>query len=436
MPGSANKEVTKNRCLRRNNKKERNVDPKFKVRLGLFFDGTLNNRENVATGAENAPFGGNFGSYNNDYSNVSRLESYWKKIKGYDHSGSIYVEGIGTFDNSGMVVGDDPQGMATGSGMTGVKTKVKSGITQGVEKIVSWTSKEDKDRIDVLHIDVFGFSRGAAAARHFTYQAKVKNTVESKLKKKGYEVVEVSVKFVGLFDTVASFGIVHKNDTAQLHLDAIENASFVLQLAAAEEHRKNFRLTNIASAKAGKEIFLPGVHSDVGGGYPDKVEEKDLQIMNIDTVWLTDKQKNALDRERNWLIDAGWYKKHDIKKVDLWNRLKASRKSIRNRYNRIPLKIMADFAKEHGVNFYFKRIATKSKIIKDLLPVYDTINTYIAGMGISKPEDWFHLNNDMMRNLRYKYLHFSAYYGSISNKPQFTDNDPIMGRRKRIIQDG
>ena len=47
-----------------------------------------------------------------------------------------------------------------------------------------------------------------------------------------------------------------------------------MHLVAAEEHRKNVSLTDIASAGSkGRELFLPGVHSDIGGDYRDEASE-------------------------------------------------------------------------------------------------------------------------------------------------------------------
>ena len=47
--------------------------------------------------------------------------------------------------------------------------------------------------------------------------------------------------------------------------------------ASAEEHRMHLSLHNINSAKAkGEQYFLPGVHSDIGGGYLDAGSDASL----------------------------------------------------------------------------------------------------------------------------------------------------------------
>ena len=56
--------------------------------------------------------------------------------------------------------------------------------------------------------------------------------------------------------------------------------------------------------------------------------------------------------------------------------------------------------------------------------------------GGSTAEHWINMRTPAYRRLRHDYLHFSSYYGNIANGPQFTNNDPINGRRQRIVQDG
>ena len=411
---------------------------KIKIRSSLFFDGTGNNRTNVGLGKGGATLIGK-DSYLAAESNVSRLEKLWTRDKVADHSFSIYVEGIGTQDRGR----DIPEGVVLGTGLTGVMAKVESGI----EKLVSRIGKLEGGvkNIEYLHLDVFGFSRGAAAARNFVY-ATLQNpgdTLRVKLTAKGFTVGKIEVKFMGLFDTVASYGIEHKNDTSDLNLDAVKKAARVVQLAASEEHRKNFRLTNIASAKKnGLQIFLPGVHSDVGGGYNETGDatEENLQILDLDRAFrLSKADKAALEREQKWLLQSGWYSKEEINGVDFTNELTVTRRGISNRYSYVPLLLMSRLAGETGVRFS-PRIETTYKVPEELRDVRKVIDGYVAGVSggwESNADDWFELNSQMMKDLRHRYLHFSAFFGSIAgaNEPQFTNDDAVNGRRKRIIQD-
>ena len=99
----------------------------------------------------------------------------------------------------------------------------------------------------------------------------------------------------------------------------------VVQLAAGDEHRYNFPLTNIASAGArGKQYFLPSVHADVGGCYNnlstvDQIE--DLVLFEVPTGRINDEETIQLCRERcnairRELVELGWYPEEDITTIE------------------------------------------------------------------------------------------------------------------------
>ena len=135
-----------------------------------------------------------------------------------------------------------------------------------------------KPTIPTLTISVFGFSRGAAEAVAFChYFAELLND-------KKLIGIETSIDFLGLFDTVASVGM---SDSAG-RTTIVPNALFDGHWAwanrilnplpdcvkkgrhyiAAHEQRMNFPLTRIESSSGDfVEVYFPGVHSDVGGGY-------------------------------------------------------------------------------------------------------------------------------------------------------------------------
>lgn len=229
------------------------VDP-AEHRIGIFFDGTQNNRHNselreqceqasdaVCRSIEKLIGAGT--SYDNGPTNVTRLHDAYTKQR-------IYIEGIGT--QSGQA--DDTKGLALGIGATGVIMKAQKGLEQLVSKVQSLPPGP-------VVVDVFGFSRGAAAARHFTN------------KLLGLDLGRpVRVGFVGLFDTVAAIGSFadgldttdDDNLGVSLYL-APGCADQVVQLTAHHEYRVNFALNSVSSTH--REIPLYGAHSDIGGGY-------------------------------------------------------------------------------------------------------------------------------------------------------------------------
>ncbi|MGD9200457.1 MAG: DUF2235 domain-containing protein, partial [Chitinispirillia bacterium] len=169
-------------------KKEKKKDKELQnktIRIAVFFDGTSNNRTNVDLGVENAPEKAKKGirglSYTREYTNIAKLDNCWEEYNSKDYSGHVYIEGIGTEDEQP----DDIQGLALGTGDTGVEGKAEKGLNEVLFRV---TDRIDfgMEKIEYLHLDVFGFSRGAAAARNFIYRA-LENTgltLKDKLKER------------------------------------------------------------------------------------------------------------------------------------------------------------------------------------------------------------------------------------------------------------
>jgi LysM repeat protein len=404
---------------------------KTTIRVSVFFDGTANNRTNTEQRLKNTDAyisrkdSLDGGSYENDYTNISKLEQLILSDDQAEHFVHVYIDGAGTQD----IDRDVPQGLVEGRGTTGVIAKVEKG-KEKVIKLIEKLKLDKKTIIETVYLDAFGFSRGAAAARYFIHAALERNdtNVKNMLESKGYTVSAVKIKFIGLYDTVASYGFKHGDDTTDLHLDAVSSAEKVVQLAAAEEHRKNFRLTNINSAgNKGKQIFLPGVHSDIGGGYRDYAEEKNHQILDIDTAWAGDETEKRFKKERDWLIHSGWYMAAEIETPNFWNELKVNRTGIRNTYNRIPPQIMADYAASSGLKF--RKLSTFYPIPDELKHIKQLVDEHIA-MRVSTYKYWWDMNSTEIKNLRHNFLHFSSSYGG-TNQPHLINNE-----RKRIIQNG
>jgi hypothetical protein len=415
------------------------VDDKetVRIRVSLFYDGTGNNRTNVGLG----PAHSDDDSYKASKSNIALLESVGLSGPGpdVDHHFTVYTEGIGTVDAES----DSNYALGLGTGDFGIEAKVERGLDEATKRIISHAAGRE---IIHLHIDTFGFSRGAAAARYCVWVClnQPGKTMKNRIQARGGVVGQVEVKFVGLFDTVASHGLVHSNDTADLHLDAISAAGKVIQLAAAEEHRANFRLTNIASAGAkGTEFFLPGVHSDIGGGYmPFEDENEWLLLVYYNGEGTTE----IMQREIDWMTAAGWYRADELSKVSGNGQLKGNRKGIGNLYSRIPLRLMADFGRETGV--HFQSVIEDDHGIPPDNPTLQAANQAIVTMvklgGGKTPGMWFTVNPasdpSWHKQLRHNQLHFSARYnttyGVATNAPDWSTGGTYSSRRKRTIQNG
>jgi len=121
-------------------------------------------------------------------------------------------------------------------------------------------------------IDIIGYSRGAALARHFG------NLIEQHTDNGLFSYADplrgqistcVDLRFMGLFDTVAQFGL--GGQLNELYDFSIASTwSWVAHAVALHERRWLFPLVAAAAGMAGNVVEAPfvGAHADIGGGIP------------------------------------------------------------------------------------------------------------------------------------------------------------------------
>ncbi len=411
------------------------------ITVGVFFDGTGNNRNNVAqrhiaqyneahpdkpvNQEDGVKWSGSYpkhgkagNSYAGGYSNVSILEAMNNRRDLEERQISVYVEGIGTVND----MADATIGMAFGSASTGIPKKVARGIGLIAEKIAKILKQEEDSFVEQVTIDVFGFSRGAAAARHFISLLHATPTLAARLQT---PTAKVKIKFVGIFDTVSSYGLSFKDDIEQLGLRIGGNAQKVVHITSGDEYRQNFSLTDITSSLGiGYELTLPGVHSDIGGGYSES--EYESRILHFE------------DRDR--LINHGWYTEEEVpiryehvndrqgNRLFTKRSVVGIRKNVRPDYQYIPLAIMAACAKKPG-QMDLEMLSKNGRFGKftigpdhELAQVQAVIQGHVAGHGVSgrhslkllgdvRPGVLLPLSPAEVRRLRNRYLHRSASIG-------------------------
>jgi Uncharacterized alpha/beta hydrolase domain (DUF2235) len=303
------------------------------ARIGLFFDGTGNNRINSQIAADcraHAPMNNNAhtkacngrhadptSSYANDVSNVARLFELYRlrptaqeTESGWRVSRRIYVSGIGTTSGKADSVW---AGQILGRGSTGVLAKVADGIKKLGAVLEAFALSNPDCVIEGLEFDLFGFSRGAAAARHFANEVlkQESGALAPLLKQKSipwapdfaWAQGRVRLKVIGLFDTVAAvggftdFGSVRDAVNCRVNLFLPPgSAQQVLHLVAEDELRRHFALNSVAPDWL-KEIELPGAHSDIGGGYPLHMRE---------TLRLTRPRRSVVSMNTPYHATAAW----------------------------------------------------------------------------------------------------------------------------------
>ncbi|SMC29950.1 Uncharacterized alpha/beta hydrolase domain [Andreprevotia lacus DSM 23236] len=151
--------------------------------------------------------------------------------------------------------------------------------------------RKSREAIGKVYINVFGFSRGSAEARVFVSRLLKKWAPDGLLVKS----IPYKVNFVGLFDTVASVGGVesirggvinlswfdgHWGWCADGALDVPTAVTRCVHMIAGHEQRMSFPVDSIREGTAYKgnklELVYPGVHSDIGGGYPHGDQGKSI----------------------------------------------------------------------------------------------------------------------------------------------------------------
>ncbi|WP_296151321.1 DUF2235 domain-containing protein [uncultured Flavobacterium sp.] len=204
------------------------------------------------------------------------------------------------------------------------------------DKSMSWAQKTGRIIIaqKAMVADIALLSLRFAAIIQRAYSEEINLYFKQELEKSGIVVNNVVVRFVGLFDTVSTYGLFADNDVIDLSLNAVNKAYKTVHLSAADEYRKNFALTNINSAGfKGISLSLPGVHCDVGGAYNSVEHEKTaflvteisagsmaLAKLGEDTndffEWLSEPEEITDFKDK--LIDEGWLTKKQFKPIYTW----------------------------------------------------------------------------------------------------------------------
>jgi len=187
------------------------------VNLAVFIDGTGNS---------------DFKKPPEDQTNVGRLKDACAGLSDGDVEQRVYYKpGVGTRRWEGWF-----------GNIAGVWLKER------VDEANSWLRNETRiAREDgkTPKIFIFGFSRGAYAARWLANEQ------------------QEEVEFLGVWDTVKT---TLKGPDVSKASDNVKNACHAM---AIDEHRVLFGLTRFKNSPQATEVWFPGSHSDVGGGYKD-----------------------------------------------------------------------------------------------------------------------------------------------------------------------
>lgn len=381
------------------------------------------------------------------YTNVAILDSLFTKENTssvFYHS--FYIEGCSTSEkendsNSRLV------GQGFGRGSQGVYAKLKAMISKIKKEIYSYFSFYNIDNIDYY---VFGFSRGATTARMFTHTITCElengkprkksediktltDTIETFHKVPSLTNTKIAVKYLGIYDTVASINYNtndnYTNNVKENFLFSTNKVEYTFHLVAIDEYRKNFALVDIQSSinnNNGTEIFIPGCHTDIGGGRSIEEYHRTNDFIGkcfwlsfihsfnkIQYKELKYDQKEDKDEVKNILINMGWAKrKEDIEikgqiTVDI-------RRSIVSGYSNIGLSLMVESVNKKLSKTFTTVDGTPYCIPSDLKNMYKDVLSKINIPG----RFFLYPPFPSYSKLRTKYLQLSCDNG-IVNLPSY-----------------
>lgn len=304
------------------------------------------------------------GSAANDVTNVQKMYDLYTDNKFSDDQREFihreYITGVGT-DNIHTIhkAEEEISGEAFGRGEYGVIAKAETGISQILTSLSVLMRDYFKqttlfDGLQQIIFDVYGFSRGAAAARHFinlvldtsgqdgSFASRFESACRAKqiALKYGFDWsdnADCHIAFAGLFDTVAATAwaseitelgeAIHNDDNGdvKLWLDP-KRVKQAVHLRANDqiEVRYNFSSNKLNPAENFHEYTLLGAHSDIGGGYISRYSyastmhdydlvcaEKLLVAQWQETVHWNDKQRprELIQEKANDVINRGIWPK-------------------------------------------------------------------------------------------------------------------------------
>ena len=204
---------------------------------------------------------------NDEDTNVIKFKNIY--INKFGEGKCFYVEGVGTrYSIFGAALG--------GFSGAGGHARVDEALDQLEDNF------EKGDNI----IDIIGFSRGSALALEFANQINDRVVVDQQ---------SPAIRFLGIWDTVASFGLPGNNVNLNFNITLPRNVERCYHAISLDERRLLFPLTRVGidaysndndeDDQIIREVWFRGFHSDVGGG------NKNEGLSNIPLVWMLNMAK-------------------------------------------------------------------------------------------------------------------------------------------------
>ncbi|WP_312900317.1 T6SS phospholipase effector Tle1-like catalytic domain-containing protein [Chryseobacterium taichungense] len=381
------------------------------ISIGVFFDGTGNNGMN-ATSPEKPPK--NNESY---YGNITNIYKLFQLFNGEE---KLYVEGIGT------VTGKEDSDFAiatckNSSGSHGYSSDDK------LQKAFSFTGDIMSDCTKQYEFYIYGFSRGAMLARNFCYELlKVDSSFHGNIK----------VKFLGVFDTVESAPFndynvtLHPSTERALHICAVNECRFFFPLTGFFEDSGLMEDSKFETVNTiWKEIFVPGAHADIGGGYlegsqsvyisPNFLVDSELDAY-INTIKTT-----ATDAQRH-LIWNCLLNDFRIDQGEAFSQAYIARKLVYNELSKVYGKLMLQESNAEKLIFntdldtYFLIDPEKHAY---LIRLSETLENYIKNLSPEAKPDYSY---NALANYTHISGNFGLYHPAIIKNSEINDHTEFI----------
>lgn len=318
------------------------------ISVGIFFDGTGNNGVNILS--PDKPLNNNE-SYYGTFTNIYKLYSLFIGDE------KIYIEGIGTVTG----IEDSNFAMATcanppyGNGYSS---------DDKLQKVWDFVKDIAHDETREYHFYIYGFGRGGMLARTLCNQLLTHSSQKN-----------FRIKFLGAFDTVESkpFNTYNLNIPVQvenaLHICAVNESRFFFPLTGFFENSKAMQDQKSENQSCvWKEVFVPGDHADIGGGYLEGPQSVYIStdFMNVDDLhnYVSDIRNAKTNDEGNKIWDAllSGYK---IETADDLSQAYVCRDKVYNDLSKVYGKLMMEETNE-------------------IVPVFNTENEAYFGIDYNK----------------------------------------------------
>ncbi|NRH24674.1 T6SS phospholipase effector Tle1-like catalytic domain-containing protein [Pantoea stewartii] len=393
------------------------------IRIGVFFDGTGKNG-NANKSEQDVMF-----CATNVYRLYQHYGLYADDSKG-SWTGKVYVEGIGTLNNEpdslySIATGDEDiwgrQGYGPDSKLNLCHERIKS-------ELINMLSKADSGCKSVcIEFDVFGFSRGAVLARHFTntvndQAAELSVMLSDAVNKCGYQLSgRPVVNFLGLFDTVGSFmdKTAFSNDphdtayTRNLKVTVPGGAAkYAFQLNALHECRYNLSLHTLSGCYP--ELTIAGAHSDVGGGYPETLNEhqKVSDRFFFPFHWAKTRVENELHEtlySEKWRLLKG---RISFQGSERWHSIATSERVVKGHLQFIAFLVMVMVSEKYGCTYHpdYKKYES---LIPDALKEYHqhVMSAAQDALEGKSPQ----LDKTLINKVMPDYVHLSASWETLAD---------------------